>query len=114
MFRHTRKIAASSILLVLSSCTSQPTAPVRVSAEPMPETTACISSLAGRSDAKLFELDSTGIEVVNWNIQKGGDPAWVADLEAVDGEADLMILQEASPFEGSGCRVQREEVDPFG
>ena len=96
MFCHTRKIAASSVLLVLSSCTSQPTAPVRVSAEPMPETTACISSLAGRSDAELSELDSAGIEVVNWNIQKGRNTEWVGDLAGKDMGPDLLILQEAS------------------
>lgn len=96
MFRHTRKIAASSVLLVLSSCTTQPTAPARVSAEPMPETMACISSLAGRSDALRPELDSTGIEVVNWNIQKGRNTEWVSDLAAEDMGPDLLILQEAS------------------
>jgi endonuclease/exonuclease/phosphatase (EEP) superfamily protein YafD len=96
MFRHTRKIAASSLLLVLSSCTTQPTAPVRVSAEPMPETMACIASLAGRSDAAGPKLDSTGIEVVNWNIQKGRNTEWVGDLAAEKIGPDLLILQEAS------------------
>ena len=96
MFHHTRKIAASGVLLVLSSCTSQPAAPLRVIGEPMPETTACISSLAGRSDAVLPELDSTGIEVVNWNIQKGRNTAWVGELAAGKEGPDLLILQEAS------------------
>jgi endonuclease/exonuclease/phosphatase (EEP) superfamily protein YafD len=96
MFRHTRKIAASGVLLVLSSCTSQPTAPVRVSEEPMPETMACISSLAGRTDATQPELDSAGIEVVNWNIQKGRNTEWVGDLAAESMGPDLLILQEAS------------------
>ena len=96
MFRHTRKIAASGVLLVLSSCTSQPTAPVRVTAEALPETAACISSLAGRSDAAQPGLDSSGIEVVNWNIQKGRNTEWVGDLAAENMGPDLLILQEAS------------------
>jgi endonuclease/exonuclease/phosphatase (EEP) superfamily protein YafD len=96
MFRHTRNIAASGVLLLLMSCTSQPTAPVRVSGEPMPETLACISSLVGRSDAALPELDSTGIEVVNWNIQKGRNTEWAGDLAAENMGPDLLILQEAS------------------
>lgn len=96
MFRHTRKVAAFGVLLILSSCTSQPTAPERVSAEPMPDTAACISSLAGRSDAVLPELDSDGIEIVNWNIQKGRSTRWVGDLAAQNMGPDLLILQEAS------------------
>jgi endonuclease/exonuclease/phosphatase (EEP) superfamily protein YafD len=96
MFRHTRKIAASGVLLVLSSCTSQPTAPVRVTVEALPETAACISSLAGRSNAAQPGLDSSGIEVVNWNIQKGRNTEWVGDLAAENMGPDLLILQEAS------------------
>lgn len=34
--------------------------------------------------------------MVNWNIQKGGDPGWTTDLTTFQGEPDLMILQEAS------------------
>ena len=96
MFRHTHKIAPTGVLLVLSSCTSQPTAPVRVTAEALPETAACISSLAGRSDGALPALDSSGIEVVNWNIQKGRNTEWVGDLAAQNMGPDLLILQEAS------------------
>jgi endonuclease/exonuclease/phosphatase (EEP) superfamily protein YafD len=33
---------------------------------------------------------------VNWNIQKGRDPQWTADLATFTGEPDLMIFQEAS------------------
>lgn len=91
-----RRLAAYSALLLLASCTTQPTAPVRVTAAPAPDTAACIADLAGDRRAAAGALDSRNISVVNWNIQKGRNTEWVSDLDEIGARPDLLILQEAS------------------
>ena len=91
-----RNLAACSALLLLTSCTTQPTAPVRVSAAPAPETAACIDELGKDREAVSRALDPRNISIVNWNIQKGRSTEWVKDLDAIKVEPDLLILQEAS------------------
>jgi len=56
---------------------------------------ACGSQLVGSSQPAQGELDSSNIRMVNWNIQKGGDPQWKTDLATFQGDPDLMIFQEA-------------------
>jgi len=56
---------------------------------------ACESQLVGSSRSTQGELDSSDIRMVNWNIQKGGDPQWTTDLATFQGDPDLMIFQEA-------------------
>ena len=56
---------------------------------------ACSSQLVGSSRSAQGELDSSDIRMVNWNIQKGGDPQWTTDLATFQGDPDLMVLQEA-------------------
>ena len=85
-------------LLLLAGCAAQPVATTQSSAEPMPaDAAACVSAISAEASIPGRPLDADAIRVVNWNIQKGGDPAWAADLKALDPLADLMILQEASP-----------------
>lgn len=96
MLRQTRNPLAVSVLLLLASCTAQPTAPVPLTAEPMPATVACIADLVGHTDASSPTLDSEGISVVNWNIHKGKNAEWVGDIAAMGVGPDLLILQEAS------------------
>jgi len=55
----------------------------------------CSSQLVGSNRLAYAELDSANIHLVNWNIQRGGDSQWLADLEAVHGNPDLVALQEA-------------------
>ena len=55
----------------------------------------CSQQLVGSDRAAGGELDSESIRLVNWNIQKGGDPQWTTDLTKLDGNPDLIILQEA-------------------
>jgi len=38
----------------------------------------CSTQLVGNSRSAHGELDSGDIRLVNWNIQKGGDPQWTA------------------------------------
>jgi endonuclease/exonuclease/phosphatase (EEP) superfamily protein YafD len=91
-----RNLAASSALVMLASCTTQPQAPVRVTAEPAPDTAACIADLGRGRDGGSRVLDSGSINVVNWNIQKGRNTEWVSELSAIGARPDLLILQEAS------------------
>ena len=56
----------------------------------------CAESLAGSAVPGYTPLDSGDIEVVNWNIQKGGNPEWMNDLEAIADQPDLMLFQEAA------------------
>ena len=96
MFQQTRILLVASVSLALASCTAQPTAPLRLTVEPMPATEACIDNLAGPSGVVSQMLDSGSIQVVNWNIQKGKNTAWVGDLAEKNMGPDLLILQEAS------------------
>ena len=54
----------------------------------------CSTQLVGNSRSAHGELDSGDIRLVNWNIQKGGDPQWTNDLVTFEGAPDLMVLQE--------------------
>ena len=91
-----RNLAAYSALLVLASCTTQPVAPVRVTAEPAADTAACIADLDNGRGETSRSLDPGNISVVNWNIQKGRNTEWVQDLHEIGSRPDLLILQEAS------------------
>ncbi len=55
----------------------------------------CSQQLVASDRATGGELDSESIRLVNWNIQKGGDPRWTTDLTKLEGNPDLIILQEA-------------------
>ena len=55
----------------------------------------CAMQIGGRDRAHNDVLDSGDIRLVNWNIQKGGDPEWTADLATFTDDPDLMIFQEA-------------------
>lgn len=85
-------------LLLLAGCTTQPVAPTPMAENVIPsEALACAAAIGDAVPAGARPLDADAIRVVNWNIRKGGDPAWSADLKALQPAADLMILQEASP-----------------
>ncbi len=60
------------------------------------EPESCARQLVGSNRSQNDELDSRDIRIVNWNIQKGRDSHWTADLATFTGESDLMIFQEAS------------------
>ena len=57
---------------------------------------ACAANLGRAAGSDYVELDSSDIEILNWNIQKGADPAWTADLQGLSDEPDLMLFQEAA------------------
>lgn len=95
-----RQLAVFCTALMLASCAS-PGAPAPgyqlpdVSAE-MTHAELCAESLAGTAAQGYRQLDSGGIEIVNWNIQKGFNPEWTADLAALTEQPDLMLFQEAA------------------
>lgn len=60
------------------------------------DTLACSRQLVGSDRSAHGSLDSGNIRLVNWNIQKGGNPQWTTDLATLQGEPDLMVLQEVS------------------
>ena len=91
-----RNLAAASVTLALASCSMQPTAPVRPVAKTVDVTSACVDSLGadGITNARL--LDPDDISVVNWNIQKRRNTAWVGELAEQMLGPDLLILQETT------------------
>ena len=96
------RLAALGALLTLTACASQ-TAAISGSASLglaavviQTEPESCAAQLGSTRQSLHDELDSSDIQIVNWNIQKGKDPEWAADLAAIRGEPDLMIFQEAS------------------
>jgi len=93
-----RRTAGLGLLLTFASCSSQPpAAPPLPAAALAPETTACIEAIERPAPVVAGTLDSASIRVVNWNIQKRKNAAWVGDLGSVGASPDLLILQEASP-----------------
>jgi endonuclease/exonuclease/phosphatase (EEP) superfamily protein YafD len=57
---------------------------------------ACSAQIGMNRSEHYNKLDSTDIRLVNWNIQKGGDPEWASDLNTLTGESQLVTLQEAA------------------
>lgn len=55
----------------------------------------CLAQLGLNDQSNSSELDSRGINLVNWNIQKGNNPDWVADLAAFADDPHIMLFQEA-------------------
>lgn len=88
-------VAAAATAVTIAGCATQErAAQVQATSLSMsPES--CSAQLGSHRQAQVYELDSRDIRIVNWNIQKGGDPNWIADLSAITDEPDLMIFQEA-------------------
>lgn len=77
------------------------------------EPQSCSTRLADSNEAQLHELNSSDIRLVNWNIQKGGDPDWTSDLESLMGEPDLMVFQEAAVESSAWETVGNEHYRSF-
>ena len=89
-------IATLTILAAMTGCAAQnEVSGLRAKAmQTSPES--CAAQLGSNRHSQQRELDSRGIRMVNWNIQKGGDPDWSDDLSMFTSEPDLMIFQEAA------------------
>jgi endonuclease/exonuclease/phosphatase (EEP) superfamily protein YafD len=106
-------LAATAVTGCITNGYSEDIAAGQVATEPQ----SCADTLSGSNQARLHELNSNEIRLVNWNIQKGGDPDWTADLEALMGEPDLMVFQEAavesSDWETVGIELYRSFAPGF-
>lgn len=56
----------------------------------------CMEALAQTVADNISELDSTGINILIWNIRKGEMHNWREDLDALAADKDLLLIQEAS------------------
>jgi endonuclease/exonuclease/phosphatase (EEP) superfamily protein YafD len=86
--------------LVASACTHQP---ARWSAGPDAgviggdlRVAACRDALAAARASAGAGLDGAAIRVLSWNVQKKHGSAWRQDFDRLSGDADLVLMQEAS------------------
>ena len=79
----------------ISGCASTGKVSDELAVATMTDAELCSVKLSTSDDAEPARLNSKDIRVVNWNIQKGGDPDWAADLESFSDEPQLMVFQEA-------------------
>ena len=55
----------------------------------------CAAGVERVGEQAKHSLDPNEIELLNWNIQKGGGADWGQDLRALGTDADVLTLQEA-------------------
>lgn len=80
----------------LSACASQPKTLVAVPAlQFSTEVSVCRDMLAAEAVSGA-ELDSSNISLFNWNVHKARERGWREDFDALAGNADLVLFQEAS------------------
>jgi endonuclease/exonuclease/phosphatase (EEP) superfamily protein YafD len=88
-------VLAATVAVSIAGCATQDRVARQQATGLVMSPASCSAQLGGHRQAQLYELDSSDIRIVNWNIQKGGDPDWIADLSAITEEPDLLIFQEA-------------------
>lgn len=91
-----RAIAALTVLAAMTGCAAQNEVSGLRAAAVQTSPESCAAQLGNNRYSQQQELDSSDIRMVNWNIQKGGDPDWTGDLSMFTNEPDLMIFQEAA------------------
>jgi endonuclease/exonuclease/phosphatase (EEP) superfamily protein YafD len=60
------------------------------------EVAECRELLSYSPDQNVLSLDSSNIQLMNWNIQKGKQLGWESDLRALGSDSQLVLMQEAS------------------
>lgn len=62
------------------------------------EATECreLLSRSDDQDQDVVSLDSSNIQLMNWNIQKGKQLGWESDLRSLGSDSQLVLMQEAS------------------
>ena len=91
-----RAIATLTVLTAMTGCAAQNGLSGLQAAAVQTSPEFCAAQLGESRHSQQQELDSSDIRMVNWNIQKGGDPDWTDDLSTFTKEPDLMIFQEAA------------------
>ena len=89
-------ILAVTVVTAITGCITNSYSETMAAGYVPTEPRSCSTRLSDSNQAHLHELNSSEIRLVNWNIQKGGDPDWTSDLESLMGEPDLMVFQEAA------------------
>jgi len=92
-----RSAATLTVIAALAGCAAIDESANTLTGNMRSDPEACSSQLIGSSGSSHDELDSSNIRLVNWNIQKGGNPEWAADLATFQANPHLMVLQEV-PF----------------
>lgn len=96
-----RLLPLLTLLLVVPGCAGLPTPMIAGvdPAEPLhslaEDAESCDIGPEPTGDRALPSLDPASIELVNWNIQKGGSEDWGIELYELAMEADVLTLQEA-------------------
>lgn len=91
---------AGILLLAVASCGDQA---LRASAGtsagatiPDAQVAQCRDALAEAHAEDGTGLDPGSIRLLNWNVHKRGDAAWRQDFDRLTGDADFILMQEAS------------------
>jgi len=92
-----RSAVTLGVIALLSGCAALDENASTLISDVRSDSEACRSQLMGSGGSSEDELDSDDIRMVNWNIQKGGDPDWANDLATFQHSPHLMVLQEV-PF----------------
>lgn len=88
-------LITSGLLWLAAGCALQPISTMPTAWAVTPQTSACLAEMSESPREVARTLDTNGFSIVNWNIQKGRDAGWAADLEQLHPGADLVLLQEA-------------------
>lgn len=97
--RACRRLLAGVASLVLAGCVTPASAPRTLSADAAGQVrehnSVCAHETVGAQPAARTVLGAERLQVVVWNMHKGGDAQWDADFTRVSASADLLLLQEA-------------------
>lgn len=110
---------AFAALLLLTACASEPStiwvdeSLVHTAVTVQTDSASCLARLGVNRRELHNKLDSSNIRLVNWNIQKGGDPEWAADFNTIAGEPHLVTLQEAALNTDAWSQVGADQYRSF-
>jgi len=87
---------AASYLAGCASVASQPPARLGSHAgDVLSDVSACRNAVVLEKPNSSGELDLSGLRILNWNIKKGLQSGWQADLAELGRNKDLVLMQEA-------------------
>lgn len=99
--------------VLFSGCVQVPTMAQLVTnsaQKPLPHSdNSCNGSLPSRQTRGPYSdiLDPAKIQLLSWNVQKGGNAQWSEDLLRLSAEKDLVLLQEAHLTESFGQALEQ-------
>jgi endonuclease/exonuclease/phosphatase (EEP) superfamily protein YafD len=108
-----RALIMLTTILIVTGCATQNELSNVQAATLYESPESCAAQLGSDNLRQYRELDSSDIRIVNWNIQKGGDPEWINDLASFANDPNLMIFQEASQDTGAWDIVASDHSRSF-